>query len=41
VALQDAMRDPDSFVIERVFTFTNKAGVEFPKFVVSTGSGNG
>lgn len=41
VALQDAMRDPDSFVIERVFTFTNKAGVEFTCFEYRSRNGFG
>jgi hypothetical protein len=41
VALQNAMRDPDSFVIEKVFTLTNKKGVEITCFEYRSRNGFG
>ena len=40
-ALQDAMRDPDSFLIEKVFTLTNKKGVEITCFEYRSRNGFG
>jgi hypothetical protein len=41
VLLRDQMRDPDSFVIEKVFTMTNKKGVEITCFEYRSRNGFG
>lgn len=40
-ALRDQMRDPDSFVIEKVFTMTNKKGVDITCFEYRSKNGFG
>jgi hypothetical protein len=41
VLLRDQMRDPDSFVIEKVFTLKNKKGVEITCFEYRSKNGFG
>jgi hypothetical protein len=41
VLLRDQMRDPDSFVIEKVFTMTNKKGVDITCFEYRSRNGYG
>jgi hypothetical protein len=41
VLLRDQMRDPDSFVIEKVFTMTNKKGVDITCFEYRSKNGYG
>ena len=41
LVLRDQMRDPDSFVIEKVFTMTNKKGVAITCFEYRSRNGYG